>query len=108
MIRRLTCPRVLRAYAQDRAVRMDAGHRMLRATDGMDALCAYFQLGVNFIESLVNRHRIEVYILDAEGRIAASFERIHWDEQEDTARAIEVLTEKNAAAACEASPAHIH
>ena len=61
---------------------MNAHHRMLRATDGMDALCAHFGLGVNFIESLVNRHRIEAYILDAEGRIAVSFERIHWDEQQ--------------------------
>ncbi len=101
-------PARLRVYGQDRGVRMDAGHRMLRATDGLDALCAYFKLGVNFIESLVNRHRIEVYILDAEGRIAASFERIHWDEREVTARAIEVLKEKATATTCEASSARMH
>ena len=29
-----------------------------------------------------------------EGRIAASFERIHWDEQQVVDRAIEVLNEK--------------
>jgi len=81
----------LRAYGQDRGVRMDTHHRMLRAADGMDALRRYFELGVNFTESLVNRHRIEAYILDAEGRVAASFERLHWDEEQVTARAIEVL-----------------
>ena len=40
---------------------------MLRVIDDNDALRRHFELGVNFIESLVNRHRIEVYILDAEG-----------------------------------------
>jgi protein SCO1/2 len=86
-------PARLRVYGQDRGVRMDSCHRMLRAADGMDALRRHFELGVNFTESLVNRHRIEAYILDAEGRVAACFERIHWDEQQVVARAIEVLTE---------------
>jgi cytochrome oxidase Cu insertion factor (SCO1/SenC/PrrC family) len=87
-------PERLRGYGQNRGVRMDAHHRMLRATDGINAIRSHFKLGVNFIESLVNRHRIEAYILDAEGRIAASFERIHWDEQQVVTRTIEVLKEK--------------
>jgi protein SCO1/2 len=87
-------PERLRGYGQNRGVRMDAHHRMLRTTDGIDTLSGHFKLGVNFIESLVNRHRIEAYILDAEGRIAASFERIHWDEQQVVTRTIEVLREK--------------
>jgi protein SCO1/2 len=87
-------PARLRVYGQDRGVRMDQHHRMLRATEDNDALRRYFELGVNFVESLVNRHRIEVYILDAEGRIAVSFERIHWDEQQVVTRAIKVLEEK--------------
>jgi len=88
-------PERLRGYGQARGVRLDACHRMLRATEGIAALGRHFRLGVNFIESLVNRHRIEVYILDAEGRIAGSFERIHWDEQQVVDRAVEVLVEKN-------------
>jgi protein SCO1/2 len=84
-------PKRLRSYGKDRDLRMDAHHRILRATEGADALRDHFKLGVNFIESLVNRHRIEVYILDAAGRIAASFERIHWDEQQVVDRAVEVL-----------------
>jgi hypothetical protein len=67
---------------------------MLRAIDRNDVLGGYFELGVNFIESLVNRHRIEAYILDAKGRIAVSFERIHWDKQQIVRRSIEVLYEK--------------
>jgi protein SCO1/2 len=85
----------IRSYGQNRSVRLDAGHRMLRSTDGINALRRHFKLGVNFIESLVNRHRIEAYILDAKGRIAASFERLHWDEQELIDRAVAVLSEKN-------------
>jgi protein SCO1/2 len=86
-------PERLRGYGQNRGVRLDARHRMLRATNGVNALRSHFKLGVNFIESLVNRHRIELYILDAEGRIATSFERIHWDEQKVVDRTIEVLKE---------------
>jgi protein SCO1/2 len=86
-------PARLRVYGQDRGVRMDQHHRMLRATEDNDALRRHFELGVNFVESLVNRHRIEVYVLDREARTAASFERIHWDEQQVVARALEVLKE---------------
>jgi protein SCO1 len=87
-------PERLRRYGQNRGVRMDPHHRMLRAVDGLNALRGHFELGVNFIESLVNRHRVETYILDAEGRVATSFERIHWDEQQVVDRTIGVLNEK--------------
>jgi protein SCO1/2 len=87
-------PERLRVYGQDRGVRMDTGHRILRVTEDNDVLRRHFELGVNFIESLVNRHRIEVYILDAKGRIATSFERIHWDEEQVVARTVEMLKEE--------------
>ena len=44
-------PERLRVYGQDRGVRMDAGHRMLRVIEGNDVLRRHFELGVNFIES---------------------------------------------------------
>lgn len=88
-------PERLRGYGQNRGMRMDARHRMLRTTGGFNALRSHFKLGVNFIESLVNRHRIEVYILDAEGQIAASFQRLHWDEQQVVDEAIKVLNEND-------------
>ena len=70
---------------------MNEGHRLLRANDGIEPLRRYFTLGVNFVASLVNRHRIEVYVLDPAGRIAASFERIHWDARQVVDRAVELL-----------------
>jgi len=84
-------PERLRVYGEDRGVRLDARHRMLRAPRDNKALRQYFGLGVNFIASLVNRHRIEAYILDSQGRIAVSFERLQFDEREVVARAIKVL-----------------
>jgi cytochrome oxidase Cu insertion factor (SCO1/SenC/PrrC family) len=84
-------PDRLRIYGQDRGVRMDAGHRLFRATEDNDALQEHFGLGVGFVGSLVNRHRIELYILDAGGRVAVSFEQLRWDEQEVVARAAGML-----------------
>ena len=87
----------IRRYGEKRSVRLDAFHRMLRATNGIDSLRQHFKLGVNYVESLVNRHRLEVYVLDRNGRVAASFERLHWDEQEVVERAVEVLAERKEA-----------
>ncbi|GGY23315.1 SCO family protein [Paludibacterium paludis] len=73
-------PDRLRGYAQARGMRLDDEHRVLRAVSGMADLAGFFHLGAGFIGSLVNRHRVEVFVLDAEGRIAASFTRVAWDE----------------------------
>ena len=94
-------PARIRGYGENRGVRLDARHRMLRATEGAGALRKHFKLGVNFVESLVNRHRLEAYVLDAEGRIAASFERLQWDERQVVERAVEALDEGSKAAAPE-------
>jgi cytochrome oxidase Cu insertion factor (SCO1/SenC/PrrC family) len=86
-------PERLRVYGRDRGMQFSENHRMLRATDDNDLLRRHFELGVNFVGSLVNRHRIELYILDASGRTVAFFERIRWDEREVACRAIDLLSE---------------
>jgi len=88
-------PERLRGYAQSRSMGLEADHRMLRAVEGWDKLRAYFELGVNFIGSLVNRHRIELFILDCHGRIAASFERLKWNEREVIDTAVRLLPDRN-------------
>jgi protein SCO1/2 len=88
-------PDRLRGYAQSRGVRLNASNRMLRTVDGLAALQAFFKLGVNFIGSLVSRHRVEVYVLDSEGRIAFSFQRLRWDEKQVVERAVELLEVKH-------------
>ena len=84
-------PSRLLAYGRGRQLLMDDEHRLLRATSGIEPLRRYFGLGVNFVESLVNRHRVEIYVLDAAGRISASFSRIHWDERDVVDRAAAML-----------------
>jgi protein SCO1/2 len=84
-------PKRLRDYGHERDVQFDVNHRMFRAIEGFAALRKHFDLGVNFIESFVNRHRIELFILDSVGCVAASFERVHWNESEVVERASAVL-----------------
>jgi protein SCO1 len=84
-------PDRLRRYAQVRGMRLGPDHRVLRAPDGIDALRRHFGLGVNFIESLVNRHRIEVYLLDRDGATVGAFEHLRWDEVAVLERAVDLL-----------------
>jgi protein SCO1/2 len=86
-------------YGQHRGVHFAPQHRLLRSEDGLNALRKHFQLGVNFVESLVNRHRIELYILDAKGQTAGYFGRILWNEQDVVERATEVLRENRSSPA---------
>ena len=86
-------PERLLNYGTHRGVRFASHHRLLRTRDSLDSVRKHFELGVNFIESLVNRHRIEIYILDAKGRVAGYFGRIQWNEKEVVQRAVEVLRE---------------
>ena len=86
-------PERLLNYGVHRGVRFSSHHRLLRARDGIESVRKHFKLGVNFIESLVNRHRIEVYILDAGGRVAGYFGRIQWNEKDVVQRALEIMRE---------------
>lgn len=82
-------PRLI-AYGRNRGVVFGADDRFLRTTAGFEVLGDYFELGVNFGPALVNRHRIELFVLDRDGRVAATFARLQWDVPEvlDHARAL--------------------
>ena len=71
-------PERLRIYGADRGVVFGASTRFFRATSGFAELRRWFGLGVNYGGSTVNRHQIEVYLLDARGAVAASFRRFQW------------------------------
>jgi protein SCO1/2 len=75
---------------------MDEHHRLLRSVEGIGLLRSWFRLGVSFFESLVNRHRIEIFLLDGRGRIAGSFQRFHWSESEVVDQAAALLAEPEA------------
>jgi len=85
-------PARLSAYGQNRGVVFGDSDRFLRTKTGFDTLQEYFELGVNFGPALVNRHRIELFILDREGRIAVTFTRLQWDVQDVLRHACTLVT----------------
>jgi protein SCO1 len=75
-------PPRLKAYGDNRGVIFSDDNRMFRARAGFRELQEYFQLGVNFTGTTVNRHRIELFVLDSRGEITATFTRLQWDVQD--------------------------
>jgi hypothetical protein len=69
----------LRAYGLERGFRFSGPNRFYRTTNGFADLSDRFGLGVSFGEAVVNRHRIELYILDRAARIAAMTARRLWE-----------------------------
>ena len=72
-------PSRLRRFGENRGIRFAHDVRFFRAPSGLDDLRARFDLGVNFTGSVVNRHRIELYVLDEQANIVATFSRMQWD-----------------------------
>lgn len=83
----------LKAYGENRGVVFDERNKLFRTPNGLGPLQQHLRLGVNFISSIVNRHRIELYILDGSGRVRASFVRSQWDPGEVVEAARAVLEE---------------
>jgi protein SCO1 len=75
-------PARLRAYGENRGVVFGDNDRMFRTVSGLVRLDDYFQLGASFGDVLVNRHRIELFVLDGEGHIVATFARLQWTVEE--------------------------
>jgi len=75
-------PRRLRLYGSDRGVTFGHDTRFFRAIAGFDELSRHFGLQVGYGPSTVNRHGIELYLLDASGEVTASFSRLQWEPDE--------------------------
>jgi protein SCO1/2 len=69
----------IKRYGENRGIRFNDDVRFLRTPDHFDALRSRFDLGVNYGDATVNRHRIELYVLDARSNIVATFTRMQWD-----------------------------
>jgi protein SCO1/2 len=87
-------PARLRDFGERRGLHLGLDHRLLRAPEGMERLQRHFRLGVNFQGSIVNRHRIEAFVLGADGRVVHRFERLQWEESALVAKAAECLRPK--------------
>jgi protein SCO1/2 len=75
-------PSRLHAYGVNRGVVFGDNCRFLRTCSRFDELERFFELGVNYGPAVVNRHQIELFILDSQGRICTSFTRLQWDPEE--------------------------
>ena len=72
-------PDRLAPYAMSRGFVPDEDCRVLRAIDGMEQLSDALALGVNYGQVTVNHHRIELFVLDARGRVTVAFTRLQWN-----------------------------
>lgn len=68
-------PAVLKAYGNNRRYQFGTLYKMFRVVTGMDQLIEQLNIGVNYKGNNVNVHRIEVYIINPEGKIEKSFLR---------------------------------
>jgi protein SCO1 len=75
-------PPRLRAYGENRGIVFSPCNRLFRTRGALSPLEDYFELGISFGGTLVNRHRIELFLLDHRGRVAGAFTRLQWDVEE--------------------------
>jgi protein SCO1/2 len=80
-------PARLRVYGENRGVIFSPSNRLFRTRGALAPLEDYFELGVSFGGTLVNRHRIELFLLDQRCRVAAAFTRLQWDVEDVLAQA---------------------
>ncbi len=84
-----TPPR-LKSYGEDRGMRFGDNCRLLRTVGSFEPFQEWLDLGVSYGPVTVNRHRLDLVILDADGDIAASFVREPWD-VDTVSRGLEAL-----------------
>ena len=77
----------LKAYGEMRGVVCGPSDRFFRTTGALTPVADCFELGVSFGGTLVNRHRIELFLLDEKGQIAGAFTRLQWNVAEVLAQA---------------------
>jgi len=75
-------PERLRRYGADRGLSFGERCQLLRSTGSFATIRDRLQLGVGYSSSTVNRHRIELILVDPAGRIVDFKVRRLWDEYE--------------------------
>jgi cytochrome oxidase Cu insertion factor (SCO1/SenC/PrrC family) len=75
-------PERLRRYGADRGMYFGERCQLFRSTGAFAVIRDGLQLGVGYGSSTVNRHRIELIIVDPAGRIVQFNVRRLWDEHE--------------------------
>jgi cytochrome oxidase Cu insertion factor (SCO1/SenC/PrrC family) len=73
-------PARLRTYGADRGMAFSAHCRLLRTVGAFDPVRDTFDLGVGFGPVTVNRHRLDLFVLNPALTVTAQFERRLWHE----------------------------
>ena len=84
--------RRLQIYGMERGFRFDDRNRFIRTVGSFEPIQAKFDLGVGFGAATVNRHSVELLILDAKGEPVREFRRVQWDEAEVVAAVREIAS----------------
>jgi cytochrome oxidase Cu insertion factor (SCO1/SenC/PrrC family) len=82
----------LRSYGIDRGMSFDERCQLLRSTGSFADVRDALGLGVGYGSSTVNRHRIELLVVDPSGKILDSNLRRLWDEHEVADRLVAIET----------------
>lgn len=73
-------PAKMRAFGENRGIEFGSNAHVLRTRpEEFSVLSDFFQLGVNHVASTVNQHRLELFILNQNGRIETTYSRIQWE-----------------------------
>lgn len=75
---RYDTPDRLRTFGSRRGFTFTDDARLLRTPEGLDRLRSALALEVGFGQSTVNRHRVELFVLDGRGGVEAVFTRRLW------------------------------
>jgi protein SCO1/2 len=75
-------PDRLRLYGAERGFRFDERNRLIRTAGPFDPVQAAFDINVGFGPGTVNRHSVELLILDSKAAVAREFRRVLWTEHE--------------------------
>ncbi|MFT2009821.1 SCO family protein [Pontibacter sp. 13R65] len=89
-------PPRLKGYGENRGFSFGEENCLFRVTSGFEDLQGFLALGVNFIGSLVNKHRIELFVLDKDGKVAYAFTRLQWDVEEVVEQAKQLVLQEKA------------
>ena len=87
-------PDRLRGYCKNRGFVFDESNRAWRTEiDRFDELRQFFDLGASYSNSIVSRHEIELYILDANGALRMAFTKLQWQVESVLEQAITLLVD---------------
>lgn len=73
-------PTKMHVFGKNRGLIFSSNVHMLRTSpEDFSILSDFFNLGINHVNSTVNQHRLELFLLDQRGNIKTSYTRLQWE-----------------------------